>query len=66
MSDTPALAWHSLAAAEVLASLESSVAGLTTAEVERRHAAFGPNELPVQERVGAARRILRQFHNVLI
>jgi magnesium-transporting ATPase (P-type) len=58
--------WHALAAAEVLAGLESRPEGLTEAEVQQRLAAHGPNRLPPPQRRSPLRRFLAQFHNVLI
>lgn len=62
----PSLAWHALAAAEVLDRLDAREEGLSSAEAARRLSVFGPNRLPEPERPSAWRRFLRQFHNVLI
>ncbi|MBS3823326.1 MAG: HAD-IC family P-type ATPase [Wenzhouxiangellaceae bacterium] len=58
--------WHVHAAAQVLDSLDASAEGLSTAEAERRLETHGPNRLPEPERRPAWRRLLAQFHNVLI
>ena len=43
--DPPSAGWHTLGHAEVVARLETSVAGLSSAEAARRLAEAGPNEL---------------------
>lgn len=62
--DVPA--WHSLAVDRALDSVRASAGGLDTAEAERRLETFGANRLPEPERRPAWRRLLVQFHNVLI
>ncbi len=59
-------AWHALPAAEALALLGVSEAGLGTAEVEARRAMFGPNVLPRRERIGVLAMYLRQFKSPLV
>lgn len=73
MPDTPALesefgqtAWHARAPEVVLAGLESRPEGLTGAEAERRLDRHGRNALPSAPPRPAWRRLLGQFHNVLI
>jgi len=58
--------WHARSAETVLETLGSGSDGLTGDEVERRRAEHGPNRLPAAERPRAWRRLLRQFHNILI
>lgn len=58
--------WHARGAAQVLSSLDTSAEGLSPAEAERRLEDHGPNRLPEPERRPAWRRLLAQFHNVLI
>ncbi|WP_322494252.1 cation-translocating P-type ATPase [Chloroflexus sp.] len=60
------LPWHSRDLAEVYAELESSPAGLTSAEAARRLAQYGPNELQAAARVSPWAILLAQFQNVLI
>ncbi len=64
--ERPGDGWHALAAAEVLARLESGAAGLDTEEAARRLAAHGPNRLPPAKRRGPIARFVAQFDNVLI
>ncbi|WP_291010999.1 HAD-IC family P-type ATPase [Hydrogenophaga sp.] len=59
-------AWHTLGPDEVWQRLDSSERGLSAAEALRRLAAQGPNSLPVARRSSALRRLLGQFHNLLI
>lgn len=51
---------------QALDALRASADGLETAEAQRRLETFGPNRLPEPERRPAWRRLLAQFHNVLI
>ncbi|OAN41710.1 ATPase [Chloroflexus islandicus] len=60
------LPWHSRDLAEVYAELDSSPAGLTSAEAARRLAQYGPNELQAAARVSPWAILLAQFQNVLI
>lgn len=60
-------AWHSMETDDVRAVLETDAkSGLTREEARKRLDAHGPNVLPEQSRESALRRLLRQFHNVLI
>jgi Ca2+-transporting ATPase len=52
--------------AEALAELASTTAGLTAAEVERRLAQHGPNELVAGKRVTALSLLAAQLKNVLV
>ncbi|NEZ03461.1 HAD-IC family P-type ATPase [Wenzhouxiangella sp. XN201] len=58
--------WHTLTPAESLEGLQSSSPGLTAEEAARRLAKDGPNALPESPRRPWWRRLLAQFHNVLI
>jgi Ca2+-transporting ATPase len=64
--EPPSAAWHALAAAEVLAVLESREAGLTEAEAQFRLASVGPNLLPQQPPPTVWQIFLRQFRSPLI
>jgi magnesium-transporting ATPase (P-type) len=57
---------HAKSAADCLAALDATAAGLTTSEAERRLVAHGPNRLPETRSRGPFLRFARQFHNVLI
>ena len=61
-----AIAWHTLAADEVLAVLETSAEGLEAPEALRRLKINGPNQLPAPPRAHPVLRFLAQFNNVLI
>jgi len=58
--------WHATPADAVLASLGTDAAGLSTGEVRQRLDHYGPNRLRPPARRSALRRLLAQFHNVLI
>ncbi|NYZ13087.1 HAD-IC family P-type ATPase [Azospirillum sp. RWY-5-1] len=58
--------WHALPVAEAMAALESSDAGLSATEVERRRARFGPNRMTPPAPRPAWKRLLAQFDNILI
>ena len=61
------ISWHALDRQEVLARLVTDAsAGLTAEEAQKRHAAFGANELTAQRPVSALGIWLRQFKNILI
>ncbi|WP_275096445.1 cation-transporting P-type ATPase [Sedimenticola hydrogenitrophicus] len=64
--DTPASAWHAMAAAAVFESLSTREEGLSATEVERRLARHGPNRLNPPAIRGALARFFDQFRNVLI
>ena len=59
-------AWHALSADAVLSHVGSVRAGLSETEAATRLARHGPNRLPSPPPRSALRRLLRQFHNVLI
>jgi len=58
--------WHALTPAEGLAALGSTPEGLTSQEVQRRLAAYGPNELPRAQGSSAWKILRAQFANLLI
>ncbi|BBU62202.1 hypothetical protein MSC49_21370 [Methylosinus sp. C49] len=58
--------WHSLAVEEVLESFSTDRNGLAPAEADLRLVAYGPNSLPTAKPRGALRRLLSQFHDLLI
>jgi P-type Ca2+ transporter type 2C len=62
---TPLLA-HTLSIDDLCGRLQTSPAGLTTAEATRRLAEYGPNELRAAHRVSPWTLLLAQFKNVLI
>ena len=63
---TPAAAHHAASVDEVMDAVETTSAGLSSAEATRRLAAHGPNRLPEPPKRSALLRFLAQFHNVLI
>ncbi|WP_409567846.1 cation-transporting P-type ATPase [Rugamonas sp. DEMB1] len=66
-SGPAAHAWHAMDAQAVLDVVATSrTQGVSDAEAQRRRAEFGGNTLPSPKRRGPARRLLLQFHNVLI
>jgi magnesium-transporting ATPase (P-type) len=65
-TDTPVNAWHAIPANDVVARIESSTAGLTTAEAEARLTRDGPNRIPAPRRPGQLQRFLGQFNNALV
>ena len=60
------MTWFSKSLPAVLASLETSSAGLTAAEAGERIALYGPNRLEEQKKISPLRLLLEQFKNVLI
>ena len=58
--------WHTLEPGDVLSLLESSPAGLSSAEASRRLVRYGPNELDPPRPVSPWSVLIRQFRNVLI
>ena len=58
--------WHTLSVDAVMSHLQSSAHGLAEAEVERRFARYGPNELQAAGRVSPWAILFQQFKNVLI
>lgn len=58
--------WHALSADEALAQAGGAREGLSETEASARLARHGPNRLPSPRPRSAFRRLLQQFHNVLI
>jgi Ca2+-transporting ATPase len=58
--------WHTLDIDETFAALDSSPAGLTTAEAERRLAEVGPNEIISGEKVSRLKILWSQVKNPLV
>jgi Ca2+-transporting ATPase len=58
--------WHSLAVADVLRELSSSVNGLSEKTASERLAPFGPNELQAGQKVSAWQVLISQFKNILL
>jgi magnesium-transporting ATPase (P-type) len=65
-AQTDTVHWHALPAPDALAQLGSRETGLPDAEVRERRVRFGPNRLAQARRSSAWRRLLGQFHNLLI
>ena len=59
-------AWHHLPAEEVLAQLNSTAEGLSSAEAAKRLAADGPNELTEGKRMRALQMFFGQFKSIII
>lgn len=62
----PPAAWHTLSAAAVEERLQTGPAGLSEEEAAARLRRYGPNRLAPPARRGPVRRLLMQFHNVLL
>ncbi|HEX7719894.1 MAG TPA: cation-transporting P-type ATPase [Woeseiaceae bacterium] len=58
--------WHAIPVAAVAAEFQTDRQGLSEAQAADRLARFGPNRLPQAARRSPLRRILAQFHNLLI
>ncbi len=58
--------WHEERVEDVLSSLDSGMSGLQAEEARHRLAEHGPNKLPEPTRPSTWRRLLVQFHNILI
>ena len=58
--------WHALTAADALQRLSANERGLDAAQARERLLQHGPNQLQAARRRGALRRLLAQFHNVLL
>ena len=63
---TASTPWHALPAEVALSRLRSAPTGLSPDDAAQRLAAHGPNRLTGATRPGAWRRLLGQFHNLLI
>ena len=64
--ETSEVRWHMLSTSEVATALDVGCAGLSSPEVDRQSARFGPNALPRSARRNVFLRFLAQFHNTLI
>jgi P-type Ca2+ transporter type 2C len=62
----PDTLWHTLTVEETFAKLQSTLRGLSAAEVPRRLDDFGPNELRAAARISPWTILFEQFKNVLI
>lgn len=58
--------WHAQHAEQTLQHLDTSPDGLSAEQAQERLESFGPNRLPRRRRNGPLRRLLLQFHNLLI
>lgn len=62
--------WHTLTAAQIAAELDCTQAvpsrGLDADQISARRHRYGPNKLPEPPKQGWLKRLLSQFHNVLI
>ncbi|WP_116475802.1 cation-transporting P-type ATPase [Zobellella maritima] len=58
--------WHTRSPEQVLASLDSTAAGLSEQEAQARRAVYGPNRLPAPPGRSLLMRFVLQFHNILI
>ncbi len=65
-SSKPSVSWHSLAAAETLAVLDSRPDGLSPAEAGERLARYGPNQFQVSRPVSAWTVLLGQLRSVIV
>ena len=62
----PRIRWHAQSNEEVAQVLETGASGLTDEEARRRLAHYGANRLAPAKRRGPLRRLLMQFHNILL
>ncbi|THF61879.1 cation-transporting P-type ATPase [Pseudothauera nasutitermitis] len=58
--------WHASEHQDVAQMLDSPVGGLSGEEAARREREYGPNRLAPPKRRGPLRRLLAQFHNILL
>ena len=58
--------WHNKSPEQTLSALKTTTAGLSEADVTRRLADFGPNQLPEPARKHVVLRFLFHFNNILI
>jgi magnesium-transporting ATPase (P-type) len=65
-AEPSATAWHAQTAAAACRALGVDEAGLGSEQVRERLARYGPNRLQAAARRGPLRRLLAQFHNVLL
>ena len=62
----PPSGWHAMGLDAVRAHWAVDLAGLSDDERERRRTRYGPNALQAARRRGPVKRLLLQFHNVLV
>jgi magnesium-transporting ATPase (P-type) len=62
----PHAPWHTLTCAQIEQALNTGAEGLSEAEAARRIEHYGPNRLAPPKRRGPLRRLLEQFHNILL
>jgi magnesium-transporting ATPase (P-type) len=66
-AQTASVAWHAVAAEEVVERLDTDQAkGLDASEAARRLVQYGPNRLPEGKKQSAVMRFLLQFNNILV
>lgn len=65
MSPTPS-DWHAQPAHQALAHFDTAIEGLSHADAEQRLNEVGPNRLPARTTQGPLKRLILQFHNLLI
>ncbi len=58
--------WHAREPQAAMSAFQTSPQGLSGEEAAARLEQFGPNRLPSAKRQGPLKRLLRQFHNLLI
>lgn len=63
---TESVDWHALEPEAVIERLQSPASGLSDEEAARRRQRFGANRLAPPRRRGPLKRLLMQFHNVLL
>jgi len=66
MNATTTKNWHAQSVDDALTALNASPAGLPQADALARLQTFGPNRLPEPPRRSVLKRLLLQFHNILI
>ena len=66
MAENPLIPWHTLEADAALTKLQSGPDGLDPAEVERRRAEHGPNELPEGRKRSLLRMAFDQLADLMI
>ncbi len=65
-SPEKSICWHALDTEEVFSTLTSRFEGLTPTEAEQRLVDYGPNRLSPPKKLSPFKRLLLQFHNLLI
>jgi len=62
----PSARWHTLPFTQVEQALQTGPGGLQAADVDRRIVRYGRNQLAPPKRRGPLKRLLLQFHNILL